>query len=118
MKAELRYLHSPDVDDLKSWTPLGDFAILVQMMVGPHDGEGEESFDLTLCTPGWLATRVREDWIIDCRHHLVVDAYEYGRIERYLRERVGACEGSTWHEVGERLGRLGYWEFEDYRALE
>jgi hypothetical protein len=29
---------------------------------------------------------------------------------------VQEIEAETWSEVGERLGRLGYWEFEDYRA--
>jgi hypothetical protein len=27
---------------------------------------------------------------------------------------VQEVQGETWHEVGERLGRLAYWEFEDY----
>jgi immunity protein 8 of polymorphic toxin system len=30
--------------------------------------------------------------------------------------RVQEVEADTWSELGERLGRLGYWEFEDYRA--
>ena len=30
--------------------------------------------------------------------------------------RVREVEAETWSEIGERLGRLGYWEFEDNRA--
>jgi hypothetical protein len=115
MKASLRYLHCPDVHDLSTWVPDGDFAILVQLLVGPEGEEGEESFDITLCSLGWLADRVQEDDVVDGRHHLIVDTYDYNRIEEYLRERVSACEGLSWKEVGEKLGRLGYWEFEDYR---
>lgn len=44
-----------------------------------------------------------------------MDTYDYNRIEEYLRERVSECEGLSWDEVGGKLGRLGYWEFEDYR---
>jgi Immunity protein 8 len=116
MRAELRRLHSPDVADLASWSPgEHDFAILVQLMVGPADAVGEESFDLTVCTPGWLEGRVRTEGIVDGRHHLLIDTYDPDRIEGYLRERVEACEGGSWKEVAEQVGRLGKWEFEDYR---
>lgn len=116
MKAALRRLHSPDVYDLSSWAPEDeDFGIIVQLLVGPEGRPGEESFDITLCTPGWLAERVRKDGIIDARHHVVVDAYDYDRIERYLRDRVSQLEGSSWDELAQRLSRLGHWEFEDYR---
>jgi hypothetical protein len=116
MRAELRRLHSPDVADMASWSPDDDqFAILVQLMVGPADAPGEESFDLTLCTPGWLAHRVQTERIVDARHHLIVDAYDYDSVERYLRQRVADCEGESWKEVAEKVGRLGKWEFEDYR---
>jgi hypothetical protein len=117
MRAELRRLHSPDVDDLATWTPPGDgWAILVQVLAGPAGGPGEESFDLTLCTPAWLAERAARDGVVDGRHHLVVAGYDHGRLLAYLRRRVAACEGDDWDEVGAKLGRLGRWEFEDYRV--
>ncbi|MBW6433371.1 immunity 8 family protein [Actinoplanes hulinensis] len=25
-------------------------------------------------------------------------------------------EADTWSEIGGRLGKVGYWEFEDYRS--
>ncbi|WP_371302643.1 Imm8 family immunity protein [Nocardioides sp.] len=34
---------------------------------------------------------------------------------RWLTKQVQAVQAETWGEIGERLGRLGYWEFEDYR---
>ncbi len=115
MRAALRRLHSPDVYDLSSWSPDNEFGVLVQMLVGPEGGPGEESFDVTLCTPGWLAERVRQEGIVDARHHLLIDTYDYDRLERYLCERVSACEGANWREVALQVARLGAWEFEDYR---
>jgi hypothetical protein len=26
--------------------------------------------------------------------------------------------GNSWREVAEKVGRLGYWEFEDYKPYE
>jgi hypothetical protein len=116
MKAALRHILSLDVPDLAAWTPpAADFAIGVRLLVGPVGAEGEESFDLTVCSPGWLAAQVRDGSIYDGRHHLVVENFDYALLESYLQRRVEACRGSSWDEVARQLARLGYWEFEDYR---
>ena len=36
-----------------------EFSLLARMIVGPPGAPGEESFDVTLCTPEWLAKRCR-----------------------------------------------------------
>lgn len=108
-------MHSPDVADLRSWSPpTEEFAVLIQLLVGPSDGPGEESFDVTLCTASWLAERAASEHVVDARHHVVVDSYDYDGIDQYFTRRVAACEGSTWQEVAAKLSRLGRWEFEDY----
>ena len=57
MIAELRRLQQfPDTDDLANWAPASDeFAILVQIMAGPLGSPGEESFDVTVCSPAWVS---------------------------------------------------------------
>ncbi|HUO69300.1 MAG TPA: Imm8 family immunity protein [Solirubrobacteraceae bacterium] len=116
MKAELRRLHSPDVDDLRTWIPDdAEFALLVQAMVGPSGSPGEESFDLTVCTGGWLAARAEAIGVVDARHHLVVAEYSYDDIESYLARRINACEAAAWPAVAALVGRIGQWEFEDYK---
>jgi hypothetical protein len=115
MRAELRRMHSPDVPDIRAWSPdQGEPAILVQLMVGPEGQPGEESFEVTLCTAEWLAQRARSEQIVDCRHHVVVGEYGFDDVERYFQRRVAACEGPTWQDVAAKVGRLGRWEFEDY----
>ncbi len=114
MKAILNRLHSPDVADLAAFSPeSADFGFLLQLMVGPKDAEGEESFDLTVCTPGWLATRLT-DSPLPGRGYLFVREYSFRVLESYLRKQVERVEGSTWAEVASKLSRLGQWEFEDY----
>jgi hypothetical protein len=95
-----------------------EFALVARMIVAPSDAPGEESFDVTVCTPEWLARACRQaGGIFDARHHLVVTFGEFDQraLRTWLSARVEGVEADTWSEIGERLGRLGYWEFEDHR---
>lgn len=76
---------------------------------------GEESFDVTVCSPEWLAERCREQGFVVGRHHLVVDEFNVGAVLDTLSKLVQNCHGETWQEVAEQVSRIGYWEFEDYR---
>lgn len=93
------------------------FCFLARVYAGPADGPGEESFDITVCSPEWLAARCREGGFFDARHHLVVDVERFDQraLLAWLEKRVRAVSGDNWTQVGEKLGRLGFWEFEDYR---
>jgi hypothetical protein len=53
VRAEVRRFHSPDIADLAAYAPPDptSFAFLLQVMAGPKQGEGEESFDVEVCTP-------------------------------------------------------------------
>ena len=83
-------------------------------MAGPDDGPGEESFDFTVCSVGWLADQVRRDGLLDGRHHLIVEFYDWQVLRDFIERRVWRCEGPSWPDVTEKLARLGHWEFEDY----
>src|SRR3954451_10244314 len=51
MHARLKRLHSPDVRDLQTWSPVSDpFGFLLEAMINPSDGPGVESFTLAVCT--------------------------------------------------------------------
>lgn len=94
-----------------------EFSLLARMIVGPPDTPGEESFDVTVCTPEWLS-RAAGGGLYDARHHVVVnlESFDTNALREWLARRVESVQADTWKEIGERLGRLGYWEFEDYRA--
>lgn len=113
---KIRAFHSPDVDDLEGHRPSGDeFALLVQMLIGPDGGEGEEAFDVQVVTPAWLEQRYASDGLAGGDGRLLVFGYDWSRIESYLRKRVAACSGSDWQEVAAKLSRFSRWEFEDYQ---
>jgi hypothetical protein len=114
IRPTIRYFHSPDVEDLESFRPESDFALLVSMMIGPDGGEGEESFDVLISTPGCLEEWFAADGLVSGEHRLIVFGYDWRRIEDYLRKRVSACTGCDWREVAGKIGRFAQWEFEDY----
>jgi hypothetical protein len=117
MRAEIKRLHSPDVALLTTYVPedAGDFGFLLQIMAGPVGTDGEESFDVVVCTARWIGHHLGSEGVLVGRHYLVVDSYDYRSLEGFLRRYVDQCSGHTWEEVAIRLGRLGKWEFEDYR---
>lgn len=116
MYAELKWLHCPDIYDLERYQPEDPekFAFLLQAMVGPKGEEGEESFDIEVCTPRWLEETYSMDEIIVGRHYLIVREYNYPRIVAAIKKFLQSCSGENWNAVGEKVSRLGKWEFEDY----
>ena len=116
MRAALKHVQSPDIVDLATYCPEEPkkLCFLLQMMVGPAAQEGAESFDVTVCTPQWLAEHCPTDAILVGRHHLIVMEYNFARIHNYVRQLIEACIGETWEQVALQVGRLGKWEFEDY----
>jgi len=116
MRAQLKGLHSPDAPDLATYVPDDPqaFGLLVQMLAGPADAEGEESFDVVVCTGRWLESKYRDRAPYPLRHHILVGEYDYGQLREGLRRLVEACGGARWDEVAAKLSRIGHWEFEDH----
>ncbi|MCP9619254.1 hypothetical protein FOH10_14380 [Nocardia otitidiscaviarum] len=114
MKAELKAINSPDAD-LQPGSLEGRDAIAVQFLAGLRGMEGEESFDLLVCTPRWIAEQVnRTGWIVG-RHKLIVDRIDLDAVTQYLRGYIAGLDEPSWPELAAKLGRIGMWEFEDYR---
>ena|SRR5215813_14642993 len=116
MRAQLKRLHSPDVLDLENFVPepADNFSFLLQIMVGPEGGPGEESFDVQVCTPEWLKRKFKTSDIVIGRHRLIVFEYNYPRLKSFLSRRCEKCVADTWLEIAEQLSRLGHWEFEGF----
>jgi pimeloyl-ACP methyl ester carboxylesterase len=67
-----------------------EFSFLARLIVGPPDSPGEESFDITVCTPEWLAQACnRVGGIYDPPHH------DYNH-RSWMAARYGAF---CWPEV-------------------
>ena len=117
MRAKLHSLHSPDVDDLAYYIPENPetFGILVQAMVGPLGGDGEESIYFLVCTPQWLATQIPEGEYRFGRHCLFLKKYEYRVLHAAIEKLCHSLEEADWGTLARKLGAYGRWEFEHYR---
>lgn len=116
MRAELKRLHSPDVD-LDSYYPEDPecFGFFVQAMIGIEGKEGDDSFGIEVCTPKWLLKNHSETDVVFGRHKLIMFDYDIGRIRSAIARYCEYCFGEEWLEIAEKLARIGHWEFEDYR---
>jgi hypothetical protein len=116
MEAKLKRLHSPDVYNLEDYQPdlQDEFGFLLQAMIGPAGEEGEESFDIEVCTPKWIEKRHRVDEVVIGLHYLIVREYNYQRIVKAIERFLQGCSGKDWSEVSKKVSRLGFWEFEGY----
>jgi hypothetical protein len=114
VKAIIKGYHSPDVD-FENFTPKTDnWSFLLQLIVGPSNGEGEESFDIIVCSPQHVAEMVAHDGIVNGRHTLI--ASDVSKVKPFIEKYVTSnAIGDTWQDVANKLCQLGHWEFEDYR---
>lgn len=110
MKARLKSVHSPDVD---MSTAIAQDVILVQLIIGPADEAGEESFDILVCTPQWIERAVK-DGPLSGRHLVIVDEVDRDSIVQFVEAYLTDLDEPTWADLAEKIGRLGKWEFEDY----
>lgn len=120
MHATLRRICTIDGDDPTGFRPTQPdrFAVILRLLVGPSPGNGEESFDVTVCTPLWLHDKCEREGILVGRHHIVVLGYDYEAIQSAISRLVERCSGPTWREIAVKVSRIAYWEFEDYQPAE
>lgn len=116
MKPIVKGILSPDEPDLATYSPpeSDDFGFLLQLLIGPENADGMESFQVVVCTPKWLSKKHHQSEIVIGRHHLIVFEYDYNRLMAFVRSYVSQCAGENWKEIALKLARFGHWEFEDY----
>src|SRR5258706_15775892 len=118
MKADLKSFYSIDIENpLKEFSPEieDNFGFWARMIIGEKTKDGEESFDIMICTPKWLMANHNTSEILFGLHYLIVFEYNYQKIYDKLKRFIENIEGKTWNEIGLKIGMIGKWEFEDYQ---
>lgn len=116
ISAELKSLHSPDVD-LASFSPSepDEFGILIQALIGLKGQDGEESFGILVCTPQWFAKeQLSRSSYIWGRTYLFVNTYDISCIQSAIEDLCHRFKRDTWEELANEISRYSHWEFEDY----
>jgi len=118
MEAALKGLSSSDIPDIEKYQPLHDdnFGFVLRALVGPSGHPGEESFDITVCTPKWLEEQYGSSEAVLGLHKLIVFRYDYLELRRFIEKYLMHCSGNSWPEIAQKVALLGQWEFENYRT--
>jgi hypothetical protein len=116
MVPEIKSCSLIDAGPLETYKPMDpeNFSVTLRLMVGLRGQAGEESFDITICTPQALAEECAADGFVVGRHRLVVASYNPSLILSVLGKLIARCDGQTWPEIGAKIARFALWEFEDY----
>ena len=113
MKPRLVHLYSVDVSGELPADPT-DCWVVVQAEIGLEGEEGADLFTFYVCTVTKLRAVLRAEGCLVGRHLLLLERFDWERVERAITRIIDKTEGDTWEEIAGKIGRFGLWEFEDY----
>ncbi len=112
--ADLKSIHSPDVLDLKEYSPnQEEIYLLLELGVGIKGKDGEEYFYLEVCNAKYLES-IKEPYILN--HMLLLQEYNFNALESYIRKKINSILGETWQEIATKINVFADWEFDSYRV--
>jgi len=84
------------------------------MMIGVEGKDGEESFDVFVCTPAYVANELKRNKFIFGRFYLFVDEYNFSGIKNFIDNYLSKLEVNSWQDMAKEMSKYAKWEFEDY----
>lgn len=105
-------------DDLKTFVPAlpHNFCLWLTLSIGPEDIEGDNLFQIAVCTLDWLAHQLSRDSTYILRHMMLVNSFDFELISKKLNEIVLNSQRTNWEDTTQILCRYFAWEFEDYQV--
>jgi hypothetical protein len=99
--------HSPDID-LETFTPdiCDNFGFLLEVFVGFEGENGEECFDMFICTPKWIEQHYSKQTVLVGLHTIMVQEYNFERIKSAIEEMFHTS-GATWKNAIKDLRYYG-----------
>jgi hypothetical protein len=76
-----------------------DFSFLLQALVGPADGPGEESLQFIVCTPRSIRKKLATQPIVFGRSLVIVETWGAERILAGIRLAIERIDAPTWNAV-------------------
>lgn len=117
MRAQLKSISSEDYPDNHIGLPLDpqNAWVIVDAEIGPQDGRGSELFRFYVCTPAFLASDLKDKGYYFGRHLLILAEFSWELVKTAIEKIISSFDESNWSALAEKIGRYGYWEFEDYQ---
>jgi hypothetical protein len=112
---EIRRIHSPDLEPPNLPEDPSDCEILFQVIVGPKDEEGEETFHFVVVTPLHLAKSAEPQW---GRGKLVVPMFDWAAVVQAIAMLFARCACPTWREVKIELNKELLSEFDGQKPID
>lgn len=109
---------SPDTStNLIDYSPIRSncFSVTLQIIVGLKNQEGGEAFCLEVCTPQYIIENYNHEDMIWGRHLLIVFEWNFPKIRKKIYDYFSEINTDNWNDIVEKMSRIGFWEFEDYK---
>jgi hypothetical protein len=117
MRPTIRYVCTITHEEIESFHPQNpsNFETVVRMMIGPEGEQGEESFDISICTPDWLRDQCEQSGFFFPRRRLVVSHWNPDFVRQFISKRISTMTAESWKDLAAKISEFSNWEFEAYR---
>ena len=116
MKSKINSFICADHDPLDLYQPedITMFRLWLEISVGVEGEEGEELFQIFICSQKWLEKKIKEYTFFVGLHAIIMDEYNYDNLCRILDSLI-CIEGSNYEEISNKLGQIALSEHQQYR---
>ena len=109
---KLHAIESPNLEPPALPSNPENCRIAIQLLVGPPDEPGSESFQFLVVTPLWLADQQEVRWGTGL---LIVPRFSWEVVEHSIAKLLAGTPSKSWNEAAISLSRSMAWEFENYQ---
>jgi hypothetical protein len=116
MHPVIRHIGLINGDDLEDFQPKApdNFSVEARVVIGPSDGPGEESFDVSICTVAALEEEMQLRGFAFIRRRLLIGSWKPDLVREAIHRRISTITGDSWQEIANKLSEFSAWEFENY----
>ena len=92
-----------------------NFCVWLTLTIGSESEEGNNLFQVGICTVTWLSHQLSINNAYILRHLILVEKFDFELIKDSIYKIIKIAERSSWEESVQVLCRYFSWEFEDHQ---
>ncbi|WP_456289442.1 immunity 8 family protein [Paenibacillus sp. AK002] len=90
-----------------------NFAVEIQLDIGPYNSEGADTFSFRVVSPKKLEQYLDGNSVEFGRGIFIMKDYNIKNIQSEVKRLIENCQGNSWREVALLLSRYFHWEYEE-----